>query len=124
LVQAASEKSIPQKFDLICHGTGKVSLRPYPPTRGKAMLPWQDDMQISVDASSRKYCQGSPGGTVHTCHYFSRLEVDRLYLTDKLGRHETVDLRTGEYVHQMEIDEGAIEVTRDKCRFAPFSGVR
>ena len=87
------------------------------------MVPWRDDMQISVDVSSKKYCQGPPHAPVQSCHYFSRLEFDRLYLTDKLGMHESVDLRTGEYVYQLEIDEGAIEVTRDKCRFAPFSGV-
>ena len=125
--QAVAADPYPKKFDLICHGTAFTAFRPYPHTRGTGEAypekPWPDDDHYVVDMTSKQFCfdkDCSSGGH----RPLVKVEGDRIFFSDKMGLHTSVDLRTRKYVHQNEVDEGEIQAARGTCRFAPFSGFR
>jgi len=124
---ALAAEPYPQKFDLICHGTARQVFQPYPPVHGLGLAHAKGPLSVHdhfiVDLSSMNFCEDqycSGGGH----RKLANMDNDRIFFEDKIGLHESVDLRTLKYVMQIEQDEGIIEATRGICRFAPFSGFR
>lgn len=124
---ALAAESFPQKFDLICHGSGRQIFQPYPPVRGTGETfgkgPWPVDRYFIVDLSTMNFCGDkycSNGGH----RKLAKMDNDRIFFTDKIGFHESVDLHSLKYVMQIEGDQGVIEASRAQCRFGPFSGFR